>query len=129
MDAKHILIIAGPNGAGKTTFAREYLPGEADCPLFVNADLIAEGLSPFAPDLVAMAAGGLMLKRIDDKLRQVFRRSAEQAGLFGFGKDTLVLPHGTSDVATSPVAGSRDELDAWCETLNRVLRIVHKVWS
>ena len=35
------IIIAGPNGAGKTTFAREFLPAEAHCPVFVNADLIA----------------------------------------------------------------------------------------
>ena len=41
---KTIIIIAGPNGAGKTTFAREFLPNEAGCPTFVNADLIAEGL-------------------------------------------------------------------------------------
>ena len=44
-----VLIIAGPNGAGKTTFAREFLPNEAGCPFFVNADLIAAGLAPFAP--------------------------------------------------------------------------------
>jgi predicted ABC-type ATPase len=50
---KKILIIAGPNGAGKTTFAEEYLPNEAGCPEFVNADLIAAGLSPFQPDQVA----------------------------------------------------------------------------
>lgn len=42
-----VVIIAGPNGAGKTTFAREFLPAEADCPVFINADLIAAGLSPF----------------------------------------------------------------------------------
>lgn len=41
-----ILIIAGPNGAGKTTFAREFLPNEAGCPIFINADLIAAGLAP-----------------------------------------------------------------------------------
>jgi predicted ABC-type ATPase len=41
-----IIIVAGPNGAGKTTFAREFLPQEAGCPVFVNADLIAAGLSP-----------------------------------------------------------------------------------
>ena len=35
---KQILIIAGPNGAGKTTFAMEYLPNEANCPIFVNYD-------------------------------------------------------------------------------------------
>jgi predicted ABC-type ATPase len=40
-----VLIIAGPNGTGKSTFAREYLPNEAGCPLFVNADLIAAGLA------------------------------------------------------------------------------------
>jgi len=47
---KRIIIIAGPNGAGKTTFAREFLPNEVACTFFVNADLIAEGLSPFEPD-------------------------------------------------------------------------------
>jgi len=54
---KRIVIIAGPNGAGKTTFAREYLPTDVDLPNFVNADLIAAGLSPFAPDLAAFKAG------------------------------------------------------------------------
>jgi predicted ABC-type ATPase len=48
---KRIVIIAGPNGAGKTTFAREFLPKEADCPDFINVDLIAAGLSPFDPDI------------------------------------------------------------------------------
>ena len=61
---KRIVIIAGPNGAGKTTFAREFLPNEADCQNFVNADLIAAGLSPFAPELVAFKAGRLMLEEI-----------------------------------------------------------------
>lgn len=62
--AKRIVIIAGPNGAGKTTFAREFLPNEANCPTFVNADLIAAGLSPFAPELAAFKAGRLMLEEI-----------------------------------------------------------------
>ena len=35
---RRIIIVAGPNGAGKTTFAREFLPREADCPIFINAD-------------------------------------------------------------------------------------------
>ena len=43
-------IIAGPNGAGKTTFALEYLPTVAGCWRFINADLIAAGLSPLAPE-------------------------------------------------------------------------------
>ena len=59
-----ILILAGPNGAGKTTFAREFLPDEAQCPTFVNADLIAAGLSPFRPSDVAMRAGRLMVQLI-----------------------------------------------------------------
>ena len=59
-----IIIIAGPNGAGKTTFAREFLPNEAACPIFVNADLIAAGLSPFAPEQAAIQAGRLMLQAI-----------------------------------------------------------------
>ena len=59
-----ILIIAGPNGAGKTTFATEFLPNEADCPTFVNADAIAAGLSPFRPSSVAFRAGRLMIETI-----------------------------------------------------------------
>lgn len=59
-----ILIIAGPNGAGKTTFAEEFLPNDAACFEFVNADLIAAGLSPFRPERVAIQAGRLLLKRI-----------------------------------------------------------------
>ena len=59
-----IVIIAGPNGAGKTTFARAFLPQEAQLPRFINADLIAAGLSPFAPDAAAIRAGRLMLDEI-----------------------------------------------------------------
>jgi predicted ABC-type ATPase len=62
---KRIIIIAGPNGAGKTTFAREYLPVEVGITTFINADLIAAGLSPFAPELAARRAGRLMLEEID----------------------------------------------------------------
>lgn len=64
MTPSKIIIIAGPNGAGKTTFAREFLPQEAGCPVFVNADLIAAGLSPFAPERAAIQAGRLMLETI-----------------------------------------------------------------
>jgi predicted ABC-type ATPase len=62
--SKKIVIIAGPNGAGKTTFAREFLPREADCPDFINVDLIAAGLSPFDPNQAALRAGRLMLEEI-----------------------------------------------------------------
>lgn len=63
---KKIVMIAGPNGSGKTTFAREFLPNEANCPIFINADLIAAGLSPFSPESAAIKAGRLMLQTIDE---------------------------------------------------------------
>jgi predicted ABC-type ATPase len=59
-----VIIIAGPNGAGKTTFAREFLPNEAATLQFVNADLIAAGLSPFDPDSANVEAGRLMIERL-----------------------------------------------------------------
>lgn len=66
---KRIYILAGPNGAGKTTFAREYLTREADCPVFINADLIAEGLSPFEPEKAAIRAGRIMLALMSEYIR------------------------------------------------------------
>lgn len=60
----NLFIIAGPNGAGKTTYARRFLPEEMRTGEFVNADLIAAGLSPFAPAKATFAAGRLMLRRL-----------------------------------------------------------------
>jgi predicted ABC-type ATPase len=57
-------VIAGPNGAGKTTFATPFLPRFADCRQFLNADLIAAGPSPFAPETQNVRAGRLLLERI-----------------------------------------------------------------
>ncbi len=65
-----VYIIAGPNGAGKTTFACKFLPKHADCYEFVNADLIAGGLSPFAPEAATMQAGRLLSNRIHKLARQ-----------------------------------------------------------
>lgn len=62
---KRIVIIAGPNGAGKTTFARVFLPKEIQCSVFINADLIAQGLAPFQPEAAALRAGRLMIEEID----------------------------------------------------------------
>jgi predicted ABC-type ATPase len=73
---KRILIIAGPNGAGKTTFAREFLPNEADCPVFINADLIAAGFAPFQPEVALIKAGRMMLEEI--------ARLAERGDSFAF---------------------------------------------
>lgn len=61
-------IIAGPNGAGKTTFALNYLPQVAPGTAFINADLIAAGLSPLAPERMMVTAGRLFLQQIDDRV-------------------------------------------------------------
>lgn len=69
-----IYILAGPNGAGKTTFADEFLPELAGCKEFLNADLIAAGLSPYAPESAAIRASQILLERIDQLIleRQSF---------------------------------------------------------
>ena len=59
------ILIAGPNGAGKTTFARRYLPENAGVVHFVNADLIASGLSPLKPEIAAIAAARRVLGELD----------------------------------------------------------------
>lgn len=80
---KKVVIIAGPNGAGKTTFAREFLPAEAGLPVFINADLIAAGFSPFAPEAAAFRAGRMMLEEID--------RHAKEGRSFAF--ETTLAGH------------------------------------
>jgi len=59
------IVIAGPNGAGKTTLARELLGNAASAIRFVNADLLAAGLSPLQPESAAVQAGKLLLSEID----------------------------------------------------------------
>lgn len=80
------IIIAGPNGAGKTTLAREYLPNEGGVIQFVNADLIAAGISPFDPSSADMAAGRAMLRRIEElvALRQDFAVETTLSGKWLF---------------------------------------------
>lgn len=63
-------MIAGPNGAGKTTFARQYLSKETAIIHFINADLIAAGLSPLAPAGAALRAGRLVLSEIERLSRE-----------------------------------------------------------
>ncbi len=77
------IVIAGPNGAGKTTFAREFLPKDAGIVHFVNADLIAGGLSPLRPELANLAAGRLFLKELDRwaNLRTSFAFESTLSGL------------------------------------------------
>ena len=76
MNSKNVYIIAGPNGSGKTTFATKFLPDFVRCPNFINADLIAQGLSPFSPPMAAIKAGKLVLQEI--------REFAERKIDFGF---------------------------------------------
>lgn len=64
MKNRNVYVIAGPNGSGKTTFAVKFLPEYVNCPNFVNADLIAQGLSPFSPGAAAIKAGKLVLEQI-----------------------------------------------------------------
>ena len=65
-----LFIIAGPNGAGKTTFALEYLPQVEDCTHFINADLIAAGLSPLAPERELLAASRIFLREIEERIAE-----------------------------------------------------------
>jgi len=82
------IIIAGPNGAGKTTFAREFLPKDAGVVHFVNADLIAGGLSPLRPELAALASGRLVLRELDKlvKARVNFAFESTLSGLAYVGQ-------------------------------------------
>ena len=63
-------IIAGPNGAGKTTFALSFLPSVANCTYFINADLIAAGLSPLKPEREPFAASRIYLQQIKNRIQQ-----------------------------------------------------------
>lgn len=83
------VLIAGPNGAGKTTFARDYLPVEDEVSAFINADLIAAGLSPFDPDRAAIQAGRLMLEAVHDAVRRR-ERFAVETTLSGLGYARMI---------------------------------------
>jgi len=59
-----VVVLAGPNGAGKSTGAARLLRGALTVEEFVNADTIAQGLSAYRPEDVAVAAGRVMLQRL-----------------------------------------------------------------
>lgn len=117
MTRPRIIILAGPNGAGKTTFAREFLPQEAGCQVFVNADLIAAGLSPFAPERAAIQAGRLMLQAIAQHLakRESFAFETTLSGVgyarqipqwqqWGYRVELFFLSLPSADMAVQRVA-------------------------
>jgi predicted ABC-type ATPase len=64
-----VVVIAGPNGAGKSTTAPAVLRNALHVGEFVNADIIATGLSAFSPESVSVAAGRLMLSRVQELAR------------------------------------------------------------
>jgi predicted ABC-type ATPase len=80
----NLFIIAGPNGAGKTTYARDFLPAEMRCHEFVNADLIAAGVSPFAPAQAGFEAGRIMIRRLRQLLAEQ-KDFAFETTLSGYG--------------------------------------------
>lgn len=82
MGTLRCIIIAGPNGAGKTTFAREFLPKDTDIVHFVNADLIAGGLSALKPEIAAVTAGRVFLAELD-RLARARTRFAFETTLSG----------------------------------------------
>jgi len=82
-----VYVIAGPNGAGKTTFAEDFLPKSVMCREFLNADLIAAGLAPFAPQTQDLRAGRLLLERIDELTQEGLR----------FGFETTLAGRGLPD--------------------------------
>lgn len=113
-----VYVIAGPNGSGKTTFARKFLPDFVQCRQFLNADLIAAGLAPFAPESQALFASALMLeqaRKLIDK-KQSFSLETTLAGrsygkmipqwqAAGFHVVLFFLWLPTADLAVERVAG------------------------
>ena len=89
MNSPRCIVIAGPNGAGKTTFAREFLPKDAGVVHFVNADLLAAGLSPLKPELAALNAGKLFLGELD-RLAKARRDFAFESTLSGLAYITRI---------------------------------------
>ena len=85
-----IYVIAGPNGAGKTTFASRFLPEYVHCTEFLNADLIAAGLSPFDPESQNIRASELMLERMDGLVerRETFSFETEGSSAEVFDQST-----------------------------------------
>ena len=86
-----LYIISGCNGAGKTTASYTILPEILECKEFVNADEIARGLSPFQPEKVAIEAGKIMLKRIDELIKEKTNFAIETTLASKIHKNTILL--------------------------------------
>jgi predicted ABC-type ATPase len=75
-----VVVLAGPNGAGKSTVAPLLLRGALGVQEFVNADVIARGLSAFNVEGAALAAGRVMLTRLRELARPNQFRLRDHAG-------------------------------------------------
>ena len=64
--APSVVVLGGPNGSGKSTSAPRLLRESLKVEHFVNADALAQGLSAFRPEEVALDAGRIMLRRLDE---------------------------------------------------------------
>ena len=115
-DAPRMLILAGPNGAGKTTAARNVLADTLRTMTFVNADMIATGLSAFDPESVAFAAGRIMLDRMHEL--------ADQRADFAF-ETTLAARTYASWIKRSQASGYRVMLFyVWLDDVELAIRRV-----
>ena len=65
VSAPSVVVLGGPNGSGKSTSAPRLLRESLKVEHFVNADALAQGLSAFRPEEVALDAGRIMLRRLD----------------------------------------------------------------
>jgi len=65
-----VAVLAGPNGVGQSPSAANLMLGTFQVNEFVNADAIAQGLSAFAPERVAIQAGRIMLNRLAELAMQ-----------------------------------------------------------
>jgi predicted ABC-type ATPase len=125
-----LYVIAGPNGAGKTTFIKRFAPRELALLDFINADEIARGLSPFAPERAQLEAGRLVLTRFRQFVAErrdfvlettlsgrTYRRHFEQARQSGYSiqLDFLMLPtleHSKRRVARRVLSGGHNVPEA-----------------
>jgi predicted ABC-type ATPase len=135
------IVIAGPNGAGKTTFAREFLPKEGGVVHFVNADLIASGLSPLRPELAALASGRILLAELDRlaRARQDFAFESTLSGRLylarlkrwksaGYRVEILFLRLSSQEIALRRI-GARVQQGGHDVPVDDVLRRFERGWA
>ena len=117
---QHVVVVAGPNGAGKSTSAPYLLRGRLGVTEFVNADVIARGLSGFAPEAVAIEAGRIMLARM---------KTLQQRGVSFAFETTLASRQVAARIATWVDAGYEcDLVFLWLPSLEiAVARVAERV--